>query len=880
MKEDNINDINEKEKNKKKIKLFEETLEYIDFSEIEQITNKINEFKGNKTLEGSNVSMSIFLQKNSDNFPIYNDSFTDSINKFIRENKIKDVNLLYNTILKEIKKVYYGYTHIEQKMYNKMNIFIRFKDAKNNEPLQIISKLKEIQDTINDTIKFIEQYLFINMNYLKKIFSKIDEKLGEKLGTKSISLYFLLDIFDLPNNELSYMLMFKVIDEISCILRYITSELNQSLHDKVEISDNQINEINNNKDKQSNLLQKNQANNSIDPDAMINLNDKYVKDIYDLLDKLDEYNKFRAKYYNKYLYIMGNFQVDTNRFLYYDYENDITEEFLQINTLMDEELIINKFLEHSLINKFLNYFQNQLSGVFKRNEKLIYLHSIFYNIISIITIYSITNYSQSFIEISMFFVGRIIGKIFYNSLIKRRKKLKTLLLVSNAISLISLIFLIFDNNQKIYILIKCFAKLLIGFSCCKNIETKFILNYIPKLLIKRNIKKYFKIKYLSISIGFFLLTAFSFIPNYNDKRIINIDIIIICFLNLFIIIINCLIFREPSLEHIINLEEKNKVQIKLLENNGIEEKENIINTDENNLNNSDSIINKSYGKAKFISYRERNKAKLIESSIKSEAGKDNYEGINHIFTILKKLMNNENSSNSSYTNQSTKGFIFFLLFFNIIYSIILFYNPLVNALGVQNDDLEHNMDKIQDFKKKIWTFGISYLICFFIFKFKLSSFQKNLSQWNSIILLFIIFQLIFASFFLISDNQFFSYSPIFFDNYLYIIFNSAIIFVHLLIEKAVLKIMIREIPIETTIITINIDNFVDIYINFIKAVIFAVFYAVSYININNAINYYFIYKIFLIAFIIIELVIFLVFIFKRKQSALIKIINKVTYETL
>mgnify|MGYP007056196076 FL=1 len=261
MKEDNINDINEKEKNKKKIKLFEETLEYIDFSEIEQITNKINEFKGNKTLEGSNVSISIFLQKNSDNFPIYNDSFTDSINKFIRENKIKDVNLLYNTILKEIKKVYYGYTHIEQKMYNKMNIFIRFKDAKNNEPLQIISKLKEIKDTINDTIKFIEQYLFINMNYLKKIFSKIDEKLGEKLGTKSISLYFLLDTFDLPNNELSYMLMFKVIDEISCILRYITSELNQSLHDKVEISDNQINEINNNKDKQSNLLQPNQANN-------------------------------------------------------------------------------------------------------------------------------------------------------------------------------------------------------------------------------------------------------------------------------------------------------------------------------------------------------------------------------------------------------------------------------------------------------------------------------------------------------------------------------------------------------------------------------------------------------------------------------------------
>ena len=84
--------------------------------------------------------------------------------------------------------------------------------------------------------------------------------------------------------------MFKVIDEISCILRYITSELNLSLHDKVGISNNQIN---NNKDNQSNLSEQNQANNSIDAEAMINLNDKYVKDIYDLLNKLDEYNKFK-----------------------------------------------------------------------------------------------------------------------------------------------------------------------------------------------------------------------------------------------------------------------------------------------------------------------------------------------------------------------------------------------------------------------------------------------------------------------------------------------------------------------------------------------------------------------------------------------------------
>ena len=61
----------------------------------------------------------------------------------------------------------------------------------------------------------------------------------------------------------------------------------------------------------------------------------YLEEIkYELLNKLDEYNIFRVKYYNKYLYTKGNFVVDTNSFI-----NDlqsldsINEEYLQINTL-------------------------------------------------------------------------------------------------------------------------------------------------------------------------------------------------------------------------------------------------------------------------------------------------------------------------------------------------------------------------------------------------------------------------------------------------------------------------------------------------------------------------------------------------------------------
>ena len=400
--------------NKKQIIIFDEHLEYIDFKEIELLTNKIQEISPDSYFGDSNQKeLSSLLQKNVNHFPYYIGSFKYSLNRLLRNNKNKDLNNLYEAVLKEIKKVYYGYTHVEQKMYNKINKYIKFKESENNSALEIITKLKEIGKTLEETIKFVEVYLYINFKYLKTIFKKIDKELSKKIGIKSVSLYFLLDIFELPNNELSYIMMFKIIDEVSCILKYITDELSQVIENQKE---NPINNSNNNvnipKDKQSNLLDDKSLNTTIAINASITIKDKYVKKIYELLNKLDEYNIFRAKYYNKYLYTKGNFVVDTNRFI-----NDlqsldsISEEFLQINTLMDEELIINKFLDKSLINEFLNYFEEHLPLSYKRNLKLIYFHLIFYNIISIITIYSFFDYFNGFIGAIMFFIGKIIGKI-------------------------------------------------------------------------------------------------------------------------------------------------------------------------------------------------------------------------------------------------------------------------------------------------------------------------------------------------------------------------------------------------------------------------------------------------------------------------------------
>ena len=427
---DNIN--LENNINKKTLVIFEETLEYINSKEIDLLIDKIIQTSLHSSINSSNKTQeSIFLKNNINNFPYYIGSFKHSLNKLLHNNQNRELYYLYESFLKEIRKIYYGYTHVEQKMYVQMNKYIKFKNAENNTPLEIISKLKEIGVTLKETIKFIEEYLYKNFIKLKSLFKKTDEKLREKIGIKSLSLYFLLDIFELPNNELSYMLMFKVIDEVSCILKYITDELSSSIQNENMMPNNQMSNIINKKDNQSNLLNDNPQNAR---NAMIRLKDKYVLEIYESLIKLDEYNIFRAKYYNKYLYTKGNYQVDTNKYLFednYEFESEMSESFLQINSLMDEELIINRFIEKFLINEFLDFFETQLSSFYKTNKKLIYLHSFQNNIIIIIVIYSFWNYYYGLLEIALFFIGRIIGKFLYNYLIKRRKRMKSLLYFIN-----------------------------------------------------------------------------------------------------------------------------------------------------------------------------------------------------------------------------------------------------------------------------------------------------------------------------------------------------------------------------------------------------------------------------------------------------------------
>ncbi len=703
------------------MKIFGEILEFIDTNQIEQLINKLSkntllgelieedEIKYEQDQEQKNSGIKSSFQSNqikSAKFPCYDGSFKSDINKFLKSDQNRDLNKLYEYIIKEIQKIYQAYTHVESKLYTKINQFIQFSDLKNNTPIEIISKLKEISETLLNTITFIESYLFKNYQILQKIFSKIDKKLSNIYNVESISIFFLLDIFDLPNNELSYMLMFKIIDEESCVLKYLTKKLNGQLKD-AEPQNNIIDNIETTEVKSTDndacLLDDKSKLSLVAYNAMLNIRDKYLIKITESINDIDSYIYFRAKYYNKYIYIKGNYEIDTNLFLnnLEDNDDNMNEEFLPINSLMDEEIIIGKFIKKSVINKFLNHFKSQLSIFYKRNEILIMLHTIQYNVVLVLVFYWYDNFEIGLIQLALFYIGKIVSKILFNSFLKKRKRLKNLLIGSNFLLIISLIIPLLFRENKYYTYIYFASRFLIGLSFSKNIETKFILTYVPKLLVKKTIKKYFSLIYLSLCFGFFLTSglnySLSFLiksednneNNNNTKKKLNINNIgeiIIAGISFIILIINCIFFRVQNYNDIIK--SNNLIKVETNKSQKEKGKENVEDKKE-----TTSIF--SYGKAKLISFKEKNKAKIFDQNLQFEVAEKNYEGTNQLFSILQKLIINENFLGNSYTNQAKKGHIIFFTLLYILSSTILVYNLLINP----------NKKSIFESKNKIWIFG-------------------------------------------------------------------------------------------------------------------------------------------------------------------------------
>ena len=866
-------------------------------------------------------------------YPLYiNGSFKEDIDKFLDENINHALKKLFNKIDLEIKKVYKGYITIENILYEKIIGLINFSETKEEfSKLQIISRIKEISEILDQTFHFIKYYLFHNFALLKSILEYLDINLVKLYGVKSVSLIFLLKYFELPNNELSYILMFKIFDEETLILEYILNELKNQINGNNNLLINNIvgteSESRNDNSRDSKLFNdEDEEDKNETLNAMLDLMDTYINKAKRMSEKINNIDSYRALYNNYFMYLRGNYNLDPkNKLLNFSLitedsnsinNESILSELISINSLMDEEVTIKYFLNKKIMEDFLVFFKKNLSIKYKINKALIIIYCIqFYAIIPFI-IFMNKDIDKKFFEniflyLISYNIGNLINKLLCTFLIHQNFSLKIILLVNNFFLIISILFIVFKKLNFLDDLL-IIIRFLYGLSNSKLVFSKFLVSFEPKLILIQSIKFFFRLKYLSIFIAILFISIIKHIFNNDNYSIIdndnnynvsasnnnnndtntdnyfNIDLInkninelIFLFFSLLIMIINIIFFRNIRIRDV-DIKKKETVENILIndnnktESNNFIRRSNLIESTNSDLskNSDDHHSNLSFGKRKLISYRNRRKAKLLDKHFKSYSNNENYEGTNQIFEEIDQIILNQNKCNS-YINKISFGLLFIIVFLNI-----------------NNDLLMLLVTYMNNSKYILYLFAFPYLIGYLSFYFQkqfLKKFNNNINIINFInkiisimIYLDIIIYFIMLLSLLISDYK------QKFNNINYIIIGCSIIiaFLNIIIETFVTIIMSITIPIEKTFCKINIGNYIDLTIILFKSISFLFIYLMNnflldkngLFNDNKIYNKSTLLILISILYSILAFIFFYFFNYNINYNSLTRIMNKISYE--
>jgi hypothetical protein len=723
----------------------------------------------------------------------------------------------------------------------------------------------------------------------------MDDNLDKKYHTKSLSLIFLIKFFEFPNNELSYMLMFKIFDEETLILTNILNELkNQILSNNNSVEGSLIDQTdsNNPDEKEQNFFNDQsleEQNETIS--AMLELMDDYIEKSKNICIRINNVYSYRALYNNYHIFLRGNYNINISNKILFASTTSIEDEnsasssgrsdLIAINSIMDEELIIKNFLNKKIINEFIDFFKELLPRSYKKNKILLIMHTFQnYSIFPIILFsYNIkdnnkdedTNKNKYIKTICIFlisyYVGLFLSKIINSCFIIKKMSLKTILILSNILLIISLSFpffnkIIFENNDHL----ECFvilSRFFIGLSFSNSIEQHFLINYEPKILVVKSIKNFYSIKYISIFFAILYVSLINiFVPDtYFDNKYINKELINeskhelffipICF---FILIINLCFFRNIKNKDIINNNENEKFLINKNENLEPAKKTIIFERTNSDTSKSSSDEYKSvysYGKCKIISYKNKRKAKFLDKKYKLFSG-EQYEGTNIIFEQLENLINRQNNC-CSYINKITIFLVLILISSLINNEILTIFIPL---------SLKH------DEKKIIIILFLPYLLGFISFKLRKLFSNKSedrISFFNTIVLLLLILELIFFTLIIMAFK--------FEQNELIIsIFAITISTFNVIIEIIITILMNIVIPIEKKLLCIDLGSFIEIFVILFKIIYFILIYFSPF---KENILIIFIARFFIC---ICEMICFMSYNYRKNYTSLIRIMNKITYE--
>ena len=901
----------------KRNKYFGKSFENINYKSIKSLINNLKNNLPNLKIEpGEELttlddSLIVFkshtmhsLKKiSSIRYPIYNNgSFKEDIYNFLKRSGNSDISKLFNEIETEINKVYKSYITFENLLYDKIVSIINFcENRRNLSNLQIVSRIKEIYEILRNSYYFIFHYLFHNFDLLKKIFKLMDDTLARKYYTKSLSLIFLLKFFELPNNELSYMLMFKIFDEETLVFSNILNKLEKQIKSNNNLIEGSlINLIDNNIERNVNgkdanfLNEQNSEEQNETISAIVDIMGDYKEKSNHICKMINNIFSYRVLYNNYYIFLRGNYNIYINNRFLFNSTVSIEEgnsanssdksDLISINSLMDEELIIQNFLNKKIIYEFVDYFKKLLPRKYKINKFLIIIHIFQYHSIFPIILFSYNDTNNNeYIQMACLFlicyyIGIFFSRIINTCLSIKKVSLKTILISSNLLLIISLSFPFFikyffeDLKLQYFVIFVMISRFLIGLSFSESIESNFLINYEPKILVIKSVKFFYSMKYLAMFFAILYVSLIEkFVPDFSFSckkinKLLNINKHELFFfaISFVIMIINLIFFRNLKNKEIINNNDNEKLLLKKSDNSELVKRSNIFESTSSDLSRSASEEVKSvlsYGKSKIISYNNRRKAKSLDKKYKLFSD-EKYEGTNDIFESLEEIINKQKNC-CSYINKISFILVLLLISSIINNEILIFSLPL----------------KLKKEKVTIFIFSFPYLLSFLSFKYRKIFWNKSddrISFLNTIILIFLVLELIFFTLIILAIK----YEQ---DDFIFYIFSIATSFFNVIIEILITYSMNIVIPIEKKILSIGLGRFADTCVILFKIInfLFIYFSPFSKDNAENDSNFIqnilflFIIRIFVC---IIEIIYLIFFNYKMNYNSLTRIMNKITYE--
>ena len=387
-----------------------------------------------------------------------------SLKQFIKDNRklgslidIRDevIKNFKEQLDKELKKFYIFFINQERELYLQINKRLHYRSNYSLYNLEeIINEYNELLNIQNLCFN-LSFYVNMNIKSIYKILKKFDHKL---LSLKSdLSREYIIEQFGMKNSDLLYIFQFKMIDEVNVVIEDLKKELEHSYNLFIEGNYN----LKNKKDTKDDSL----INAKVIDDNTIkkyNFNEKKTN-LQILLDKTE------IKYQDTLL----QYRIWNRYFELYEYKQD--------STIINKKLNLNKGTFHKIINK-INIMMSESN---ERNILISLIQTCFMNIcysyifplMLTLTSHIYTNNKTNiyFLILGMTPFGGLLSMFFIKFLIY--KTYKTPMLISSILAIIgNLLIIIFYDN----IFCLCLSRLIFGFSLNNSVNTKYLIEFIPK----------------------------------------------------------------------------------------------------------------------------------------------------------------------------------------------------------------------------------------------------------------------------------------------------------------------------------------------------------------------------------------------------------------